>query len=139
MITAPGSANMPRLSGRAIPRPLALLLLAFFCNTLLWACVVEPGRAPDEWDHFDYIRHLSVKHTLPIYGQTPRYTTQTALNREPQHPPLYYLLATPFSLLGGQTPTSHVIAVRVFSALLGTTAVALTYALGRIVAPRRRA
>jgi hypothetical protein len=61
IITAPRRAVTSKLSSRAIPRSLMLLLLAFFCNTLLWACVVEPGRAPDEWDHFDYIRHLAVK------------------------------------------------------------------------------
>jgi 4-amino-4-deoxy-L-arabinose transferase-like glycosyltransferase len=122
---------------RIAAHPLALLLLAFFCNTLLWACVVEPGQAPDEWDHFDYIRHLVAKHTLPIYGQTPRFSNPNALNSETQQPPLYYLLATPFYLLGGQTPTAQVIAVRVCSALLGTAAVALTYAVGRVVAPKR--
>src|SRR5689334_22671582 len=108
MITAPRSADTPGRSGSAISRSLALLLLTFFCNTLLWACVVEPGRAPDEWDHFDYIRHLAIKHTLPIYGQTPRFTNQNALNSETQQPPLYYLLATPFYLFGGQTMTSQV-------------------------------
>lgn len=119
--------------------PLALVLLAFFCNTLLWAYVVESGRAPDEWDHFDYIRHLVYRHSLPIYGVTPRFTNPNALNSETQQPPLYYLLGMPFYLLGGQTPTSQVLAVRVLSVLLGTATVALTYALGRAVAPKRRA
>lgn len=119
--------------------PLALVLLAFFCNTLLWAYLVEPGRAPDEWDHFDYVRHLVTTHTLPIYGQTPRFTNPNALNSETQQPPLYYLLATPFYRLGGQTITAQVIAVRFLSVLLGTATVALTYALGRVVAPQRRA
>ncbi|MEP7187702.1 MAG: glycosyltransferase family 39 protein, partial [Roseiflexaceae bacterium] len=119
--------------------PLALLLLAFFFNTLLWAYVVEPGQAPDEWDHFDYVRHLVATHRLPIYGQTPRFSNPNALNSETQQPPLYYLLATPFYLLGGQTITSQVIAVRVLSVLLGTATVALTYALGRAIAPKRRA
>src|SRR5690349_8497883 len=94
MITAPGSAARSMLIGRDIPRSLTLLLLAFFCTTLLWAFIVEPGRAPDEWDHFDYIRHLVIRHTLPIYGQTPRFTNPNALNSEAQQPPLYYLLAT---------------------------------------------
>jgi hypothetical protein len=42
MITAPRSAYKAMLIARAIPRSLALLL-AFFCNTLLWACVEERG------------------------------------------------------------------------------------------------
>src|SRR5678809_842599 len=84
--------------------PLALLLLTFFCTALLWAFIIEPGRAPDEWDHFDYIRHLAIRHTLPIYGQTLRIRNPDALNSEAQQPPLYYLLATPFYLLGGPTP-----------------------------------
>ncbi|HKF94327.1 MAG TPA: glycosyltransferase family 39 protein, partial [Gammaproteobacteria bacterium] len=134
--------SLMRLRSNAVRialHPLALLLLAFFCNTLLWAYVVEPGRAPDEWDHFDYVRHLVATHRLPIYGQTSRFTNPNALNSETQQPPLYYLLATPFYLLGGSTITSQVIAVRVLSVLLGTATVALTYALGLVVAPKRRA
>jgi 4-amino-4-deoxy-L-arabinose transferase-like glycosyltransferase len=132
---------MPQLyavAARIALHPLTFLLLAFFCNTLLWACIIEPGRAPDEWDHFDYVRHLAITHTLPIYGQTPRVANPHVLNSEAQQPPLYYLLATPFYLLGGQTQTSQVVAVRIFSTLLGTIAVALTYALGRVLAPGRR-
>ncbi len=119
--------------------PLTLLLLAFFCNTLLWALIIEPGRAPDERDHFDYIRHLALTHSLPIYGQTPRVANPHALNSETQQPPLYYLLATPFYLiLGGHTQTQQYIAIRLFSTLLGAIAVALTYTLGHILAPERR-
>jgi hypothetical protein len=120
--------------------PLALLLPAFFCNTLLWAFVVAPGRAPDEADHVDYVRHVALTHTLPIYGRTPRIATPDSLNSETQQPPLYYLLAIPFHvLLGGQTETQQYLAIRLFSAILGTLAVALTYALGHTLVPQRRA
>src|SRR4051812_29110113 len=103
-------------AGRIALHPLTLLLLAFFCNTLLWAYIVEPGRAPDEWDHFDYIRHLVDTQKLPIYGLTPRFDNPLyALNSESQQPPLYYILAIPFYLLGGQTPAARVVAVRVCS------------------------
>jgi 4-amino-4-deoxy-L-arabinose transferase-like glycosyltransferase len=123
----------------AATHPLTLLLIAFFCTSLLWALVVEPGGAPDEWDHFDYIRSLVASHSLPIYGQTPRFDNPNVLNSEAQQPPLYYLLATPFYLLGGQTPAGQMVAARLCSILLGTVAVALTYTLGRALAPKRRA
>src|SRR5262249_54999504 len=84
------------------------------------------------------IRHLARTHTLPIYGQTPRIANPHALNSETQQPPLYYLLAIPFySILGGQVETQQYLAIRLLSAMLGTVAVALTYALGRVLAPQR--
>jgi 4-amino-4-deoxy-L-arabinose transferase-like glycosyltransferase len=149
VINQPTTATKPfsillltQLRAVAISRalhPLTLLLLTFFCTTLLWACIVEPGRAPDEWDHLDYIRYLAATQTLPVYGQTARFNNPDVLNSETQQPPLYYLLATPFYLLGGPALAAQVVAVRLLSALLGTVAVAFTYALGRAVAPKRRA
>src|SRR5712692_6944959 len=77
--------------------PLTLLLLAFICNTLLWTAVTNIGHPPDEFAHFDYIRHLAVNHTLPIYGKTT-YFHRPGLNTHASLPPLYYLLGTPVQM-----------------------------------------
>jgi uncharacterized membrane protein len=139
---SPASSSLSRPYRGALriaAHPLSLLLLAFFSNALLWALIVAPAHAPDEADHFDYVSYLALTHQLPTYGQTPRIATPNSLNSETQQPPLYYLLAVPFhALLGGRTETQQYLAIRLLSVTLGTLAVALTYALGRLLVPQRR-
>jgi 4-amino-4-deoxy-L-arabinose transferase-like glycosyltransferase len=121
----------------ALLHPLTVLLLAFTCNTLLWAAVTNLGNPPDEFSHFDYIRHLAINHTLPIYGET-RYIHTQALQAHANSPPLYYLLGTPLHMaLSNATVTQQMLALRGLSVLLGAITVALVYMLGRMLAPTR--
>lgn len=123
----------------ALLHPLTLLLLAFACNTLLWAAVTNLGNPPDEFSHFDYIRHLALDHTLPIYGET-RYIQTQALQAHASLPPLYYLLGTPLQMaLSNATVTQQMLALRGLSVLLGAMIVALAFMLGRMLAPARPA
>jgi hypothetical protein len=123
----------------ALLHPLTLLLLAFTCNTLLWAAVTNLGNPPDEFSHFDYIRHLAINHTLPIYGET-RYIHIQALQAHASLPPLYYLLGTPLQMaLSNATVTEQMLALRGLSVLLGAITVALVYMLGQTIAPTRPA
>ena len=116
---------------------LTLLLLAFICNTLLWAAVTNIGHPPDEFAHFDYIRHLAVNHALPIYGKT-RYIHSEGLQSHASLPPLYYLLGTPLQMvLSDATITQQMLALRVLSVLLGAITVALAYKFGRMLVPTR--
>jgi len=133
------AATRPHSSlARRLAHPLTLLLLAFAANALLWAMVVPPGNAPDEWAHFDYIRHIALHGALPIYGQTTHISNPAVLNSEAILPPLYYLLATPLQIaLGGYAVTWQMLGLRAFSALLSTITVALVYLLGRALAPNR--
>ena len=123
---------------RAMFHPLALLLLAFLCNTLLWALVVPPNSPPDEQAHFEYIQHLALRHTLPVYGQTPFVSNAEALNPQAMQPPLYYLLATPIALmLQNQPLVWQYVGLRALSALFGALTVALSYRLARELVPKR--
>src|SRR6266404_6356723 len=134
------SAKLGRTSQRGLLillHPLTVLLLAFTFNTLLWAAVTNLGNPPDEFSHFDYIRHLAITHTLPIYGET-RYIHTQSLQAHANSPPLYYLLATPLEMaLSSSTVTQQMLAIRGLSVLLGAMTVALVYMLGRMLAPTR--
>jgi hypothetical protein len=117
--------------------PLMLLLLVFICNTSLWAAVTNIGHPPDEFSHFDYIRHLAINHTLPIYGQTT-YIHRQGFQAHASVGPLYYLLGTPLQMiLVNATDTQQVLALRAISILLGAVTVALAYKFGRMLAPTR--
>jgi len=121
----------------ALLHPLTLLLVAFACNTLLWAAVTNLGNPPDEFSHFDYIRHLAISHRLPIYGET-RYIDTNELQAHASLPPLYYLLGAPLQMvLSRSTVTKQMLALRALSVLFGAITVALVYMFGRMLAPRR--
>jgi 4-amino-4-deoxy-L-arabinose transferase-like glycosyltransferase len=119
--------------------PLTLLLLAFICNTLLWALITPAGRAPDEWAHFDYILHLTIHRTLPIYGQTRSSIDAANFSKEAMQPPLYYLLAAPLQVALGKTESWQIIGLRIYSILLGAITVAISYIFGRKLVPEQPA
>jgi hypothetical protein len=119
--------------------PLTLLLLAFICNASLWAAVTNIKDPPDELSHFDYIRHLAINHTLPIFGET-RFIHSQALQNHAGLPPLYYLLGTPLQmLLSDRNIAEQILALREVSVLLGAITVALVYMFGRLLVPARPA
>ncbi len=138
--TQPAAVNRHWSLARAMFHPLALLLLAFLCNTILWALVVPPNSAPDEQAHFEYIQHLALRNTLLVYGKTPYISNPQALNPQAMQPPLYYLLATPIALvLQGQPIVWQYAGLRALSALFGMLTVALSYVLGRELVPEHPA
>jgi len=117
--------------------PLTLLLVAFICNTLLWAAVTNIGHPPDEFSHFDYVCHLATNHALPIYGKTLNIHTP-GLQTHASLPPLYYLLGTPFQMaLSNRTITEQMLALRALSVLLGAITITLAYMFGRTLSPTR--
>jgi 4-amino-4-deoxy-L-arabinose transferase-like glycosyltransferase len=122
---------------RGLFHPLTLLLLAFTCNTLLWALIIPAGHAPDEWAHFDYILHLTTHRTLPIYGQTRSSIDAANFSKEAMQPPLYYLLAAPLQIALDKTGDWQIIGLRIYSILLGAITVAISYMFGRRLAPRQ--
>lgn len=125
---------------RAVKYSLPLLLLAYFCNTLLWGVVTRIGHPPDEFSHFDYIRHIAINHSLPVYGQTRYVFDPAQLQRHASMPPLYYLLCTPIQMaLSNASVTQQILALWVFTILLGAFTVWLVYSLGRLLVPARPA
>jgi 4-amino-4-deoxy-L-arabinose transferase-like glycosyltransferase len=141
----------------------AALLGAHLVLALLYSVVVPLGEAPDEIDHYAFVRHIMVERRLP---QGPAVT-------QGKHPPLYYLLsavmasqieptfdfvrANPdFSLTSEESSPNLLIhtslesypyragplvmhLIRAFSALLSTIAVWSVYQLARVAFPREPA
>lgn len=118
--------------------PLALLLIAFVCNTTLWASIVEPGHPPDELLHFDYIRYIATYHKLPVYGEAHYFFNPLLLQAHAMLPPLYYLLGVPVLMLfGDQSPVLQLYLVRSVSIAIGAVTVAAAYGTGRVIFPAR--
>jgi 4-amino-4-deoxy-L-arabinose transferase-like glycosyltransferase len=125
---------------------LALILVAYLIIGGLYAAYTPPWQAPDEPAHYNYVRHLAEKGSLPVLrpGDYPHaYLEQIKSVRFPAHmsldpiryefwqPPLYYILATPlYSLFDGALPP-----LRLFSVVLGAGVVLSAYAIAQTVRP----
>jgi hypothetical protein len=117
----------------------------------LYAIYTPMWQAPDEPAHFNYIRAIGDTGALPVlqmgdYDQTylndikaakfPASMQVDAIRYESYQPPLYYLAATPIYLaaradgLGAQ-----VLALRLFSVLLGAALLLVAYTVVRTVLP----
>jgi 4-amino-4-deoxy-L-arabinose transferase-like glycosyltransferase len=122
--------------------PLFFLLALYLLVGSLYVTQTPVWQAPDEPAHFNYVRQLA-NGRFPIiqpgdYDQefimevvfgTPPFQPQhdlTQLSYEDWQPPLYYLLLTPVFL----ATDGSVMALRLFSLLLGAGVVALGYGLG---------
>ncbi len=134
-------------------RPTLLLALVLFIYTALGAlyAVYTPSwQVPDEPAHYNVIRALAEKSALPVmemgdYDQAyleqltgqgfPASLPIDAVTYEDHQPPLYYLLALPVYWLfdGALLP------LRLVSVTLGTTLLAVTFALARTLFPERPA
>ncbi|MGH2468502.1 MAG: glycosyltransferase family 39 protein [Chloroflexota bacterium] len=83
---------MPRLTSRALP---ALLLAGFFVLGLAFSVINPLWEALDEPEHFQYVKFLAERHTLPSGGEL----LPSLVDRPPNElfqPPLYYALEAPF-------------------------------------------
>jgi 4-amino-4-deoxy-L-arabinose transferase-like glycosyltransferase len=100
--------------------------------------IIQPGHPPDEWLHFDYVRHLFLHRALPVYGETRYIFNPELLQAHAMLPPLYYLLGVPLLALAGDQPVEvQMVAVRMLSVIISTGTVAIAYALGRVLVPTR--
>lgn len=115
--------------------PLALIVLIYFVIATLYAIWTPKWQAPDEPAHFNYIRHIAETGTLPVlqpgdYDQAylekikaekfPATLPIDSIRYESYQPPLYYLVATPlYWLMRGAGIDAAVIALRLFSVVLG--------------------
>lgn len=138
---------------------LALLLLAAV-KSLLWTVAIPPWRAPDEPQHFGYIEHLSREHSIPLNGATYLYpdifeslartnfagitgsestTVDPAtrqLNPAAQHPPLFYTLALPAYMAGGNSSIeTQLYLARLVNVLIFMALIAVAYRFARLVFP----
>lgn len=139
---------MPRT--RAEKTLFALIMLGYLVAGALYAIYTPPWQAPDEPAHFNYIRQVAVDGCCPRIEMgdwdsdylarltTARFAPDQlgrldSIQYEDHHPPLYYLLASlVYNFSGGA-----LIALRLFSVLLGAAVVCLSYAVGRRVVAKQ--
>ena len=128
--------------------PAMAILAVFLIVGTLYAVYTPVWQAPDEPAHYNYIRALAEGDGFPVlepgdYDQAylSRLTSEKfppellvdSVKYEGHQPPLYYLLATPVYWLGG----GSVVALRLFSLLLGAIGVAMVMAILREFWPDR--
>jgi hypothetical protein len=100
---------------------LITLLVLFLCFGILFASYTKTLNAPDEQGHYYNIRLIGDK------GQLPRLTSYP-ITKEGHQPPAYYLLVQPVYLLTTSwSEHNQVLALRIFSLLLGAITVLITF------------
>lgn len=123
-------------------------MLAYLGIGVLYAAFTPAWQVPDEPAHYNYVRHLAEKGTLPVleagdYDQAtlsrltaerfPPELSIDAIEYEDHQPPLYYLLAVPFFWLKG----GSLLSLRATSLVLGAVALAVTFRVVRRVLPNQ--
>ncbi len=130
---------------------LTLVLVIYVALAGLYAIRTPKWQAPDEPAHFNYVRALAETGTLPVlqpgdYDQAyleqikalkfPAGMSVDAIRYESWQPPLYYMTAVPLFLVtraGGLD--AQVLALRLFSVLLGAVVLLVAFAVVRAVFP----
>jgi 4-amino-4-deoxy-L-arabinose transferase-like glycosyltransferase len=123
------------------------ILLAYLIIGTLYALNTPDWQAPDEPAHYNYIRQLAagrlpvieagdydqeyLMRVVFISGFDPQYSLDE-IEYEDWQPPLYYLLQTPNYLVND----GSLIALRLFSVLLGAGVIILAYAIVLRLAPQ---
>lgn len=128
----------------------SFILLAYVCVGALYALYTPAWQAPDEPAHYNYIRQIAQDGCCPVIRAgdwdsaylseltTARFAPALldelkSIQYEDHHPPLYYLLASlVFKLSAGD-----LVALRLFSLLLGGAVVATSYFVSRGIRPDR--
>lgn len=129
--------------------PFLLLLLAYMIVASLYALRTPDWQAPDEPAHYNYIAQLATDGCCPVIeiGDWDKpYIDRLTGNRfdpallddldslqyEDHQPPLYYLLSSVvFRLANGS-----LLALRLFSVVIGLGVVAAAYAVARMLLPK---
>jgi hypothetical protein len=130
---------------------LALLLVTYLVLGVAYAVYTPTWQVPDEPAHFNYVRTLVEERQLPVLqpGCYPHEYLETLKARrfpddmsvdplcyEAHQPPLYYVLAAPvFALSQGLPLAQQVIALRLFSVLLGAVLLGIAWRVVQLVFP----
>ncbi len=133
---------------------LALLIAVYAVCGVLYAVATPKWQAPDEPAHYNYIRTIAETGALPVLragDYDPDYMEKIKAAKFPPHlsidpiryesyqPPLYYVAAVPVYLVaraGGVD--AQVLALRLFSVLLGAFVLALAYRIVYLLTRDRR-
>ncbi len=127
---------------------LCIILLAYMAVGTLYASLVPAWQVPDEPAHYNYVRYLAEHRGFPVlrqgdYSQEYLETLKSRhfppdmsidpIRYEFHQPPLYYLLQTPIFL----ATRGSLIAMRLFSVLLGSMLLLVIYRMMLDVFPER--
>jgi 4-amino-4-deoxy-L-arabinose transferase-like glycosyltransferase len=140
---SPTASRWPQRISRLV---LYVILAAYISLGTLYAVHTPAWQVPDEPAHYNYILAIVQQHALPVlqagdYDQAyldklkaelfPPGLPVTGIRYEAWQPPLYYLLAAPiFAATGGS-----LVAVRLFTLLLGSGVIVFTWRLAREIVP----
>ena len=137
------------MPARSLEKTLFVLILtSYVIAGALYAIYTPPWQAPDEPAHFNYIRQIAEAGCCPrieIGDWQSDYLSQLTTSRfapehlgrldsiqyEDHHPPLYYLLASVVYKL----TTGDLIALRLFSVVLGAAVVCLSHVISCSIVP----
>ncbi|MBE7550994.1 MAG: glycosyltransferase family 39 protein [Anaerolineales bacterium] len=127
-----------------------VILTVYLLAGVVFATLTPNWQAPDEPAHFNYVHFLSIQSGFPelvsrCYNQaylerlkSQRFPPELPLDTvcyEFHQPPLYYLLATPVFIVSG----GSLLALRLFSVILGAGVVGLAYLIALTIFPGRMA
>ena len=125
---------------------LLLILIVYASLGTLFAITTPPWQNPDEPAHYNYVAHVANERQLPVlqmgdYDEAylqrlkaerfPRDLSIAPIRYESHQPPLYYLLSTPVYWLSG----GRLLALRLFSVVLGGGVVLLIFLCARVTVP----
>ena len=144
------AALWPRAAGERAA--LAALLLAYLLLAAAFAALTPAWQNPDEPAHYNYAAQVARAGCCPVIElgdwdsayldelKAARFAPERlarldTVQYEDHQPPLYYLLAAPIYQLSG----GSLLALRLFSALLGAGVVLCAYLVARAMLPERPA
>ena len=125
---------------------LLLILVVYAGLGTLFAVKTPPWQNPDEPAHYNYIAHIATEGQFPVlqmgdYDEAylqrlkaekfPPDLSIAPIRYESHQPPLYYLLAAPVYWLSG----GRLLALRLFSVVLGGGVVLLIFLCARLTVP----
>ena len=130
---------------------LCLVLVAYLVIGTLYAVLTPAWQVPDEPAHYNYVAQIAREHILPVIepgdydqdrlvelvssGFAPESGDIEWIEYADYHPPLYYLLAAPiFAVSGGS-----LVALRLFSVLLGAALIVTAWGTVRTLLPHKPA
>ena len=114
-----GAAVDERLRRRYI---VAIFVLAFVIR-IAYAIVAPPFQAPDEFQHFSYVKYVHDAGRLPVQHSPATDPAELEFHQ----PPLYYFLAAPLIPTTKLIQARPLLILRLFNVLLAMMTIAVTY------------
>ena len=100
----------------------AIFILAFVIR-IAYAVVAPPFQAPDEFQHFSYVKYVHDAGRLPIQHSPATDPAELEFHQ----PPLYYFLAAPLIPTTKLIQARPLLLLRLFNVLLAMMTIAVTY------------